>query len=182
MTLMDKVIAAVSPQESDEARAQARSRARAAAGSSGWLAMILDHHLEIEDAFEAVTSASSAASRRAAQKLLGTLLTGHSIAEEAAIYPALAGTDQKSHAEEGYKEQSEAKMEMAALEGLDPMSQPFLDKLEQIRDAVAHHVYEEEGTWFPALREQADPPLQARMTRRYREEFMRYMGQEAAVA
>jgi len=37
-----------------------------------------------------VKAASTADSRRAAQKRLGVLLNGHSMAEEAVIYPALA--------------------------------------------------------------------------------------------
>jgi len=38
-----------------------------------------------------------------------------------------------------------AKVQMALLEDVPPKSQTFLDKLEHIRGAVAHHVYEEES-------------------------------------
>ena len=181
MSLIDKVVAAIVPPESDEARMQARTKARAVAGT-GWLSHILDHHQQIEQAFEAVETASSATARRNAQKWLGAILTGHSIAEETVIYPAMALTEQKAHAGHAYTEQSGAKVQMAALDDLDPMSQDYLDKLEHIRGAVAHHVYEEEGTWFPALRAQADPERQGRMTRKYREEFDRYMGADAKAA
>jgi hypothetical protein len=180
MTILDKVIAAVTPPESEEDRMEAREKARSVAGSDGWLAMILDHHLQIEEAFAAVFDATNSAQRRAAQKGLALLLTGHSIAEEAVIYPALAMCGEKAHSTMAYAEQSAAKAQMAALEDLDPMSQDYLDKLEHIRGAVAHHVYEEEGTWFFELKQNADPQMQAKLTKRYREQFERYMGAELA--
>lgn len=50
----------------------------------------VDDHLDLEDAFLAVRDATSPGARGAAQKQLGVLLTGHSIAEESVLYPALA--------------------------------------------------------------------------------------------
>lgn len=179
MSIVDKVIAAVTPPESDEARAKARRDAEAAAKPGDWLSQILDHHRQIEAQFAALKAAPDAASRRAVQKKLGALLTGHSIAEEAAIYPALAAEHQVGHAELAYQEQSAAKMEMGLLERLDPMSEDYLDKLGHIEGAVAHHVYSEEGTWFLRLAEEASPADQALITRRYAEEYARYMGADA---
>ena len=177
MSLLDKVIAAVTPPESDEARAEARAKARAAAGAgSDWLSQVLDHHEQIEQAFEAVKSSTSVTGRKAAQKWLVTLLTGHSIAEEAVLYPVMALDDLKTHSATAYLEQSATKVQLAALDELEPMSQDYLDKLEHIRGAVAHHVYEEEGDYFPELREKANTGMQSKMTRRYKEEFERYMG------
>lgn len=180
MSILDKVIAAVTPPESDEARSEARANARAAAIPGSWLGLVLDHHLEIESAFAEVAAAGSAASRRAAQKKLAVVLTGHSIAEESVVYPALALNGEKAHAEMAYVEQSAAKMQMAALDDLDPMSQDYLDKLEHIRGAVAHHVYEEEGTWFLELTEKAPPDVQSKLASRYQEEFSRYTGTMAS--
>ncbi|MFS2108688.1 hemerythrin domain-containing protein [Sphingomonas sp. Sphisp140] len=176
MSILDKAIAAITPPESDEARARARQKAEAAATSATWLAQILGHHKEIEAQFAAVKAAGDPSSRRAEQEKLGLLLTGHSLAEEAAVYPALAADHQVGHAELAYQEQSAAKMEMGLLERLDPMSDDYLDKLEHIRGAVAHHVYSEEGTWFTELAESADAAEQARIAERYSEEYARYMG------
>ena len=174
MSIIDKVVAAVTPPESEEARAKARAKAEAAARPGDWLSQILDHHRQIEALFAAVKSATKAEARREAQKRLAVILTGHSVAEEAAIYPALAADKQVGHAELAYQEQSAAKMEMGLLERLDPMSQDYLDKLEHIRGAVAHHVYSEEGTWFLELAEDVGPEEQAMITQRYKEEFERY--------
>ena len=180
MTILDKVLAAVTPTEDSDKNREARAKAEAAAGSTGWLAMVLDHHKQIEEAFAAVKDARSPTGRRTAQKWLGTILTGHSIAEEAVLYPAMANTDQKSHATEMYTEQSATKIQMAALDDLEPMSQDYLDKLEHIRGAVAHHVAEEEGEYFLKLRDTADGPTNGKLTRLFREEFDRYMGSDGA--
>jgi len=73
----------------------------------------------------------------------------------------------------GYTEQAGAKANMGELEYLNPMSQDYLDKLEHIRGAVAHHMYEEESARFLDLKK-LSPADQARLTERYAEEFDRY--------
>jgi hypothetical protein len=177
MSLMDKVVAAVTPPESEKKRREARAKAQAAAGQNDWLALILEHHVQIEDAFAAVKAAGELATRLEAQKELAVLLTGHANAEEAVIYPALVHFDHKSHAMTGYTEQAGAKANLGELEYLDPMGQDYLDKLEHIRGAVAHHMYEEESDRFLDLK-QIPVADQARLTERYREEFERYVGDD----
>ena len=179
MSLLDKVVAAVTPLESDEAREDARAKAQALANTGDWLSLVLSHHVQIESAFAAVKSAADPASRVAAQKRLAILLTGHSIAEEVVLYPALAGADEKAHATKAYTEQSAAKMEMGLLEKLPPMSQEYMDKLEHIRGAVSHHVYEEEGTWFIQLKEKVSEADQEKLSARYQQEFDRYVGADS---
>jgi hemerythrin superfamily protein len=174
MSILDKVVAAVTPLESDEQRAAARAKARSAATDGDWLSLVLDHHQQIESAFSAVKAATDAPSRVKAQKRLGVLLTGHSIAEESVIYPALVKAGEQSHSTKAYTEQSAAKVQMGLLEDLEPMSQEYLDKLEHIRGAVAHHVYEEEGNWFVDLRTKLPQADQTKITFRYQEEYTRY--------
>ena len=177
MTVVDKVIAAVTPMASEEKRAEAHSKARAASSGSDWLSQLLDHHEEIEAAFDAVRSTTDAASRRAAQQELAELLTAHSVAEENVLYPALAQIDEKAHATMAYTEQAAAKLQLGLLDYLPLMSQEYLDKLEHIRGAVLQHVYQEESSWFLEIKEKA--PDQDRLTERYQEEFERYFGGEA---
>jgi hypothetical protein len=174
MSILDKVVAAVTPPESAEQRAEARAKARSAATDGDWLSLVLEHHEQIEAAFAAVKAATDAASRIGAGKRLALLLTGHSIAEEAVIYPALVKANEQAHSTKAYTEQSAAKVQMGLLEDLEPMSQEYLDKLEHIRGAVAHHVYEEEGNWFVDLKAKLPPKDQTKITFRYQEEFSRY--------
>jgi hypothetical protein len=71
---------------------------------------------------------------------------------------------------------------MGLLENLPPMSQEFLDKLEHIEGAVAHHVYEEEGNWFLDLKSKLSAADQVKLTQRYAEQFSRYMGKDLKAA
>lgn len=155
------------------------------AASGSWLELILNQHLEIEAGFAAVREATLPGARRLAQKQLAEILTGHSLAEEVVLYPALALHDEKAASEMAYVEQSATKVQLAALDDLDPMSQDYLDKLEHIEGAVTHHMYQEEGTWFPKLQKKCDAQLQARLAQKYQEEFTRYVtgqvGEEALV-
>lgn len=175
MSVFDKIVAAVTPPESEEDRAKARQKARAVAQPGDWLDQILGHHEQIEGAFARAEAANDAQSRKQAVKELGALLTGHSSAEEAVIYPQLS-EDHKGQLGLSYQEQQAAKVEMALLEALDPMSQDWIDKLGHIKGAVAHHVYEEEGDRFLNLKKELPLAAQARMTERYREETQRYDG------
>jgi hypothetical protein len=50
MSIIDWVIAAVTPPESEETRSKARAKVRASAGKGDWLAMVLDHHEQVEAA------------------------------------------------------------------------------------------------------------------------------------
>jgi hemerythrin superfamily protein len=179
MSVLDRFIAAVTPRESEEARQEARAKATGGAMPGDWLDQILQHHMDIEDAFADAKAGPDATTRTAALKQLGVVLTGHAIAEESVIYPALAEDGEKTHASMGYDEQAMVKVQMALLEKLDPMSQDFTDKLEHIKGAVAHHVYAEEGNWFLDLKEKASAEDQTLLTQRYAEEYERYVGADA---
>src|ERR1700682_1605578 len=106
MSRIDKVVAAVTPPESEEKRREARAKARAAAGQNDWLAQVLQHHEQIEALFGAVRAAQEGTSRLQALRELALVLTGHANAEEAVIYPALVHFDHKSHGMAGYAEQA----------------------------------------------------------------------------
>ena len=181
MSVVDKIIAAVTPEASPEDMAKARAELRALSRGNDWISMVIHHHEAIEEHFKMVKSAPNAVGQRRAQKRLALLLSAHSIAEENVIYPAMALHDQKSHSGEAYTEQSAAKVQIAALDDLAPMSKDYLDKLEHLRAAVAHHVYEEESHWFRDLWNNEDVD-QAKITKTYEEEFMRYLGGEERLA
>ena len=182
MSVIDQIVAAVTPPESEESRREAREKAMAAAAPGDWLSMALEHHQNIEAAFAAVKEATTPPAQLAAFKKLATILTGHSVAEEAVLYPALVAVDEKSHATKAYTEQSAAKIQMGLLEKLEPLSKDFMEKLEHVRGAVLHHMYEEEGNWFLDLKHNASAAEQTRLTARYLEEFSRYVGANVEIA
>ena len=79
-----------------------------------------------------------------------------------------------------FEEQQTAKAQLAPLEALDPLdpldplSGDWSEKLEHIKGAVGHHVYEEENDRFLHLKEEIPAADQDRMTTRYQEEMARY--------
>lgn len=176
MSIFDRVAKAVMPPESAEDRAEARRKAERLAAECPFLADVLDHHRQIEQAFVAGLSANDAAARTAAVKRLCAILGAHANAEEAVLYPAMADNHEKGHAAMAYEEQAMTKIQLAKLELIEPMSQEWLDKLEHIQGAVAHHMYEEEATWFPELIEAIPQAQHQHVIKRFREEFARYSG------
>jgi hypothetical protein len=178
MSVFDKMVAAVTPPESEEARREARANALAVAGGANdWLGIALQHHQQIESAFERVRAATDADARIAAHRELALLLNGHSLAEEVVLYPSLADAHEKAHATMSYTEHSATKLQMGLLETIPVMSQEYLDKLEHIRGAVAHHMYEEEKTRFMELRDKLPADQHRRLTARFVEEYERYAGE-----
>lgn len=175
MSILDKIAAAVMPPESDEDRVAARRSAQALATPGGWLEVVLHQHQQIEAAFLKALDASDAAGRKTALKELAVVLTGHANAEESVLYPALADNGEKAHAGMAFEEQAMTKIQMAKLEMLDPMGKEWRDKLEHVRGAVLHHMYEEEGTWFPELLEKIPESRHVLLTERFLEEFSRYV-------
>lgn len=173
MSLVDKALAAITPKENDADRIEATRRARAMAEPGDWLSHALDHHDRIREAFEAARSAIAGSGRLEAMRQLGLILNGHSLAEEVVLYPAMTRHSEKGAAMMAYEEQTMAKIEMSALERLDPSSQEWLDKLEHIRTAVMHHIYEEENQWFVDLKSSSAD--QDQLSARFKEEFDRYV-------
>ena len=174
MSVIDKVLAAVTPLPDAGRRADATRRARDVATSGDWLSLVLDHHDLIRSAFEDCKAAASAADRRAAMAALAEVLNGHALAEELVLYPALAQAGEKVHAGHAYTEQTTAKMQMAELENIAPSTPEWKDKLAHIEGAVLTHMFEEESGWFLTLK--AKSGHDQRLTERYAEEYQRYVG------
>lgn len=175
MSFLDKIASAVMPPESDEDRANARRVAEAMTSSGDWLSVVLDHHRQIETAFVDAMQQSDASGRHAAVERLAVLLTAHANAEESVLYPELADAGHKAHATMAYEEQAMTKVQMAKLMKLDPMGREWAEKLEHIRGAVLHHMYEEEGTWLPKLQQDLPVGERGRISTRFLEEFDRYV-------
>jgi iron-sulfur cluster repair protein YtfE (RIC family) len=176
MTLLDKMRASTTPRPSDDERTRTRHIARLLADDHPWLAEVIRHHVAIEDAMDNVAAAPDASGRRHALRWLRTLLTGHFLAEEAVLYPAMAQDGQRVHAVTAYADDSGMKIELAALETMDARGPDFADKLERLRGDLAWHLHEEESAWYPALCRAGDAAFHGRLTDRFVAEFDRYMG------
>ena len=180
MSILDRVAAAVLPAASDDDRLEARRKMEKLAHEEPLAAAILEHHRQIEACFAAAENAADRQMAHAAVRRLAVALTGHAMAEEAIVYPALAEYSGKTHAGMAYEEQAMTKVEMAKLQDLEPLSREWREKLEHIRSAVEQHVYQEENAWFAEMLHNAPLAKKTEVTMRYREEYDRYCGSPEA--
>ncbi len=113
--------------------------------------LIMQDHRELERMFEQLRSEPD--SRAGLVPVLTTLLTAHSRAEEAEVYPAARSeAGESENVEHSQEEHLLADRLMLELGNLDPATAAFDDKLAELVDAVTHHVEEEEKTVLPGMR------------------------------
>lgn len=176
MSFLDRVAAALTPAASQEERAAARRKAEQLAQSEPWLAAILQQHKQIENLVSEAMTAGGATARREGARQLAAILTAHSTAEEAVVYPDVAEFSGKTHAGMAYEEHAMTKIQLAKLEKIDPMTEEWREKLQHIEGALQQHMYQEEDSWLPDLARNMPEAEKARMTARYNEEYERYCG------
>lgn len=113
--------------------------------------LIMHDHREVERLFDELKDKPE--SRPNLVPVLTTLLSAHSRAEEAEVYPAAAAeageADEVAHSQE---EHVEADQLLAKLAATDPTSADFDGVLQELVDAVSHHVEEEESKVLPGMR------------------------------
>jgi hemerythrin superfamily protein len=113
--------------------------------------LIMNDHREVERLFEQLKTEPE--KRRGLIPVLTTLLTAHSRAEEAEVYPEAAkagGADEVEHSQEEHVEADEL---LAKLANTDPNTSAFDTALDALVEAVTHHVEEEESTVLPGMRD-----------------------------
>jgi hemerythrin superfamily protein len=123
--------------------------------------VIMNDHREVERLFDLLRDPGTRAQN---VPLLVTLLTAHSRAEEAEVYPAArdeaGAADDVAHSQ---AEHAEADELLARLQETDPASSDFDAVLSELVDAVTHHVEEEEESVLPAMRSGLDDTRRAEL-------------------
>jgi len=113
--------------------------------------LIMQDHREVERLFDELKD--NPEKRQGLVPVLTTLLFAHSRAEESAVYPVAASeadeADEVAHSQE---EHVEADQLLAKLADTDPTSAAFDKVLQNLIDAVSHHVDEEETKVLPGMR------------------------------
>ena len=143
--------------------------------------LIMQDHREVERLFEELTTHPE--KRPLLVPTLTTLLTAHSRAEEAEVYPVArdeAGeADEVAHSQE---EHAQAEHLLARLADADPQSTKFDKVLTELVDAVTHHVEEEESKLLPGMRERLDDKRRAELGRAFAADREHHMGQRPGEA
>jgi hemerythrin-like domain-containing protein len=111
-------------------------------------------HREFLDLVAQIKKTPETDRRRDLADILIAELVRHAVAEETHVYPAMRThlPDGDEAAEHDTEEHKELERVMKELEGLDPTDARFTAVLDELEQNLRHHVEDEEGEQFPALR------------------------------
>jgi hemerythrin superfamily protein len=139
--------------------------------------LIMQDHREVERLFDELKTHPE--QRPLLVPTLTALLTAHSRAEEAEVYPVArdeAGeADEVAHSQE---EHAQAERLLERLAATDPQSPEFDEVLDEVIEAVTHHVEEEESTVLPGMRERLDDSRRAELGKAFAASRAQHMGDQ----
>lgn len=135
--------------------------------------LILSDHRELKHLFQEAQANPTA--RSTIVPTMVNLLTAHSRAEEAEVYPVAveAGIESVQHSQQEHLEADEL---AAAVAAADPMSPGFDEKLQKLIDGVLHHMKEEETDVLPAIADSFPPDRLAELAERFAAARERHLG------
>lgn len=143
--------------------------------------LIMQDHREVERLFEELRSHPE--ERPLLVPTLTSLLTAHSRAEEAEVYPAARNeADEADEVAHSQAEHAQAEQILAELAEADPGSDQFDKVLAELMEAVNHHVEEEESTVLPGLRERLDDNRRAELGEAFAASRARHLGDQPGQA
>jgi hemerythrin superfamily protein len=128
--------------------------------------LITQDHREVERLFDELETHPD--KRPLLTPVLGAVLTAHSRAEEAEVYPV--AKDEAGEVEEiehSREEHAEAEQLPARLSEADPTSPAYDEVPTKLVDAVTHHVLEEETKVLPGMRQRLSEERRAELGRAF---------------
>ncbi len=115
--------------------------------------LIKADHRKVEEIFSQMENTKSSKTLDQCFNQLYKELNVHAQAEELTFYPTIRnheGTEKLL--EEAEEEHTEVKVMLEQMKSMDSSSAEFKEKLSQLKDAVEHHVQEEENDVFSQVR------------------------------
>jgi iron-sulfur cluster repair protein YtfE (RIC family) len=114
--------------------------------------LILEDHKQLKELFGKLQSGTTG-QRELLLPVMSAMLVAHSRAEESQVYPAVR--DEAGDAEDvehSQEEHAAAELALVKLTSTSPESGDFASALEELIEAVTHHMDEEESDVLPAMR------------------------------
>lgn len=151
-------------------------RAAAAAGEGGdWFTTVQTQHVMIAKSFDALLATKSGPPKSSLLKAIAYQLTAHSTAEENVLYPLIAQNGMQTEADKLYLDQAHAKIMNAELDMnalLNQSGDSWKDAARTLQQAVLKHAKEdEEGNYYPQLREKLSPSQTSIVSSEYKVHF-----------
>ena len=141
--------------------------------------LIMNDHRQVEQLFDQLKDEPE--KRPNLIPVLTTLLTAHSRAEEAEVYPVAAEeageSEEVAHSQEEHVEADEL---LAKLADTDPTSAEFDQVLQELVDAVSHHVEEEETKVLPGMRERLSDERRLELGEAFLTSREKHLGEQPA--
>jgi iron-sulfur cluster repair protein YtfE (RIC family) len=130
--------------------------------------LLVKDHNKVKDLLNKIQSTDSEEAR---QKLFAEVkqeLEIHTTFEENVFYPQVREkTGMEEAIEEALDEHDEAKQLLEVLASMEPTSEEWMETIDELSDALSHHISEEEQELFPAARKKVDPTEADKMGREY---------------
>ena len=121
------------------------------------LKLLEQDHRKVKILFGEAKDAKDFTQKKQIFDKIDTELEIHTYIEETVFYPAIETRDEfKEMVAEALQEHEEAKTLIDELEDLNAEEDEFNSTLDELIEAVEHHVEEEEGEMFPKIRELFD--------------------------
>lgn len=121
------------------------------------LDLIKTDHRKVESLFAEIDKSDAPHKLQTLFNQLYKELSIHTEAEELTLYPALREyEDTDDLLEEAEEEHTEAKELLEEIKSLNPSSSEFKERISELKNAVQHHVQEEENNIFSVVRECMD--------------------------
>lgn len=138
--------------------------------------LIMQDHREVERLFSQLQNFPD--TRPLLTPVLAALLIAHSRAEEAEVYPAArdeAGdVEDVAHSQE---EHTKAEQMLKRLVETDPESDRYGRLLNELEEAVTHHVEEEESQVLPDLKQSLDDERRMELGKAFADSRARHLGE-----
>lgn len=143
--------------------------------------LIMQDHREVERLFDRMKTEPD--QRPMLVPVVTTLLIAHSRAEEAEVYPVARDegglADDVAHSQE---EHAEAEEILERLARVDHTSDAFTEALDELIEAVTHHVEEEESSVLPGMRDNLSEERLAELGEAFIEARAEHMGEQPGEA
>ena len=121
------------------------------------LELLKEDHQKVKGLFQEIRKSSDRRRQKELFDKINTELEIHTHIEETVFYPAIEEQEElKDMVAEALEEHHQAKELLEKLETLRADDHDFGSQLQQLMEAVEHHVEEEEGEMFPKIREVFD--------------------------
>ncbi|MDZ8185954.1 MAG: hemerythrin domain-containing protein [Nostoc sp. ChiSLP02] len=120
------------------------------------LSLIEAEHRQVEQLFAQAQKAKGSKLQETFNQLYKALNL-HARTEELVFYPALREYEEtEEYIEEAEEEHEDVSLLLEEIKALQPSDPEFKEKISELKEAVEHHVEEEESEIFNAVRESID--------------------------